>query len=274
MKMGVIMIKLIKEQWRKCFFLLLMVSLPGVSDMLPFVTGVRLEKKSADQGTYFLDWELHEAGPEFSGRNGLTTYYKFGIAHLHDGTEDKIGHDFIDIRYRASVGEKDTWGDIATKLLQGRRSPAEIEHAGMPFDEISECVGFVYQASTNELHNMNHYIGGVCNAAPPADEWCEITTPTVTLDHGMLVMGYGTPTEVVERASVMCTAPMTLKIKFGTDVLELGTGVKATLDVPGGSDLEAPAGDSTFQIRSKLTVLPDSTPGEYSGQTIVTLQYQ
>ncbi|SPZ62968.1 Uncharacterised protein [Serratia quinivorans] len=139
-----------------------------------------------------------------------------------------------------------------------------------------ECVGYVGARATGLPWSAAIFPPGSCVYAPPGRDWCSIVEPTIELDHGTIRLSDGAVDRTVAGVTVNCTAPMTVRLAFGEDVLTLSSGVTSRLatQFQGGSEwVHMNAGDNAGSIMSDLR-LNGAAAGSYAASTIMYVLYQ
>ena len=148
----------------------------------------------------------------------------------------------------------------------------------------ASCVGFgfgptpglvLFEAAVN-------YPANGCLQAPPPYEYCEFALPQITHDHKNVLTTAKT-SRVITGISIECTSlPMSVRLIFGQDTLQLAPGVISKLvfrdmkgiDYPSGSIFELKdRWNAEVTIKSTLSISPDADAGSYEASTIVYMEY-
>jgi len=142
-----------------------------------------------------------------------------------------------------------------------------------------ECIGYMGAKTSDASFFKNAIVpAATCLELPPANEWCNLVASQVTIDHGVLSVQNTTGTyDKSVAATVTCTAPTRIRLKFGQDILQLGGGVQSTLSTTPaaqGGLVSFPAGDTPIQVNSQLTVPPLAGAGVLAASTVLTVEFQ
>ncbi|EPM1538078.1 hypothetical protein [Serratia ureilytica] len=148
-----------------------------------------------------------------------------------------------------------------------------VKHTG---PRVGECIGVVYSPIKGSPVPWSSLIfpPGSCVWAPPAKEWCEVITPSITLEHGILVVGTGR-NDAVSNVTIDCTAQMKVKISFDKDIVLLSNGAKSKLTVPNSSNgwVNLKAGGNNAEVKSTIEINGDVDAGPFQGSSVVYLEY-
>jgi hypothetical protein len=146
-------------------------------------------------------------------------------------------------------------------------------------DPVGACVavGFV-QSQSGNIKNVWDISSGACTNFPPPEASCTITTPSVTLAHGMLVRGSGLSTAEGD-IEIECSRATNINIKFIADgMVKLSNGETAMLSAKsfnGGKNGNSrlPAGRSTVKIGSDIYISQKTPEGNFMGNSVVYINY-
>ena len=259
--------------------LALALSLPASADPYPVITSVNVVITGPANATYLIQQEIIDLpGSSYVPPPG----WYVGIGHRHNagGSCTSVGGcaNLVNVGEQTTDGVKSMSQLAVAAYNAGAGRLVELRHFGSPNG--GECVG--YFASSGSSSDPSSWAGAMVPAAscyeiPGANEWCDLITSSVVIDHGVISVQNTTATgDQSMGATVRCTAPMNIRLKFGQDVLELGGGVQSRLSTTPaaqGSKVEFPAGDTLIQVNSHLTVPPMVDAGSLSASTVLTVEY-
>ena len=252
---------------------------------------VTLTSKGA---TYHLTWSAVTVDdPTIDNVDPWLIYYiKTGITsggrvvsavrHRHKADFNYItGGSPVGVSVATSLQSFTGWARDVTKQAMAVQT---IDHIG---SNGNECVGLIVgpradvSSETWEKLLSQNWDGGVggaaaCLGTPPANEWCALTTPSVTLDYGALRLSDASGARAVENVGVECTAGMkyTLRLR-GVDKITLSNGMSANLTAGGqslNSTLEGVQGIQTVELASTLAGTP-TTEGPFDGNAVLFVSY-
>ncbi len=247
----------------------------------PVVTSMQTTITSPTSANYYVVYEVRDVP---SAEQMVPPGWLVGSAHRHDAfpggsdiaampTWSEMCRDVASCTTIAVPG--DTMSSAAMRAFSsiGPSASGIVGHGGK--GNGGECVGFIAIPRGNAPWSQAIYPPGSCVYAPPGREWCEFVTPGVVLDHGTISVGDTAPSQVTASVPVNCTAPMTIRLSLGSDVLALGKGVESRVSVPeagGGGKVVLHAGDNPITLQSDLS-LTGADAGTYSAATVLYIQY-
>lgn len=235
--------------------------------MYPVITEIKTEIVTSRSAIYYFKQQLVDIGP--ASDIICPAGWRVGLVHRHDafpGGEDIVKAEGGDFCYYNSKNI----GEVARRNYEiSGKFRTWISHLG--YGNGNECVGYVAYSDNNVKWSTAIFPAGACVYAPPGNEWCEVVTPTITLDHGVLNIGTGHTT--TSKFDAKCTAPMKVRLVLGQDSVSLGDG-KSKLEIPGsvGGFHSLHEGMNNLSMVSSLT-LPPTAAGIYQGSTVLYLQY-
>lgn len=250
----------------------LLCAQPVFASLYPVITSIQTTILSPIAATYTITQELVDIGP--AGDEPVSGIVTFGLAHRHDnfiGGQDTatLEQGYISIR----SGDNYTWSTLGVKAYEVQKSITDVFHGGA--GNGGECVSYIGSPVIGgPWRNTRSPVP--CVYAPPGKDWCKLLTPSITFSHGSISLKAATEINTqVKPVEIECTAPMTVHVNFGRDVLELATGVTSTLSVQNKPNalLDAPSGVSTINIESTLFVDTNAKTGELSASTFIVLDY-
>lgn len=263
----------------------------------PVITKVTTSVQSSRVRIYSLWWDVVKitdddlkdgvtTGEAYTQKTGLTPsqYVSTAVRHRHRSAnmEAPTGGPV--------AGEVKTTHSVpftihAASVAQSMRRVADVYHTG-DYSE-GECVGLMTSSIAGELHpswddlkasNWDGGAGGAgnCLVPPGQDEWCALTTPSVTFEYGTMTLANATGATQSTTVGVECTTGMkyTLRLR-GENEISLSNGMLAELQVNGeplNSTIDGAWGPNTVNITSTLRGTPDRV-GVFMGQSVLFVSY-
>lgn len=117
-----------------------------------------------------------------------------------------------------------------------------------------------------------------CFGFPPVNQWCALTTPSVTFDFGAIRLQDAAGARKKANVNVECTMGMkyVLKIK-GLDHIQLDNGMTAKFTANGkmlGEPLDGVVGKvNPVELEATLQGVPPAGGGDFSGTSILEVSY-
>lgn len=253
---------------------------PVVSSMTTYIGG-------PGSAAYFFDWAVIDipAADQPAPYN-----WSFVLAHRHDNFPG--GEDIVAFGGRPStqgscnptgcrgiVLAGETFSQAAMRITENGTAlqHGEIYHSG--YGNGGECVGYIFlhpSASTTSTRWSKAVMpGSTCVYAPPGDDFCKITSPSIILDHGTLTVTDANGNETSQWVNMRCSTATKVTIRFasGIDYIPMQNNAKANIKVDGqsvGGKFYFPAGDTQVEIKS---ILEDITQaGDYTGNTVMIIE--
>lgn len=177
-----------------------------------------------------------------------------------------------------------TFSEFTNRIV--KKYPAwSVLHMGS--STANECVGsaaYDLAAPTNVFTtwikgtwNGGVGVSGDCLGIPPTNEWCAMTTPTLSFNHGTLKLEDAPGDKKSSQVGVHCTAGMkyTLRLRGGGNGIMLSNGMMAVLTADGkalGSTLTGVTGSNTVPITSTLTGSAEKD-GAFTGTDVLFVSY-
>jgi hypothetical protein len=161
--------------------------------------------------------------------------------------------------------------DNGNALVAGAQS-----HSGRNADE---CIGFFFVSRGSDtqttLWSRVIFPGGSCITVPPGKDFCEINTPSITLNHGTLSVTDANGSEATEWINMRCTVAtkVTLRLASDIDYIPMQNNARAHIKINGksvGGQYDFPAGDTQLEIKSVLENITQD--GDYTGFTVMVIE--
>lgn len=249
------------------------------SAAFPVVTDVKINLLSASTADYTVTWKQDPSLDNLSALQNEVPQQmvKFGIMHRH---VDNISH----IQVAAGgvitqVREKNlTWMQVAKLFTDehGAFGTTVIHHQGV---NGNECVGFIGDKGM-ETPWAEGFIPPIpqakCLGTPPANNWCALKTPEITLNYGTLTSDKAVGTKKSANVIVECTDAIdyTLRLR-GKNEIPLTNGMNVTLTANNSplisTTLKGAKGDNSVVIEGTLNGTP--VDGAFSGSEVLMVSY-
>jgi hypothetical protein len=220
--------------------------------------------------TCAIQQSLMEVGP-FTERIIPDTYWSVALGH-RTYNENQAGYqDLFYTQFSVPAKSGETLGEAALRAYNAYGSRTSY---AVYAPQERGCIGYgAYSGSADgNMWSRVMVPPGACVSMPPTTEWCNVTAPSVVLDHGVVTVNANPVTTADNQLQTECSTPMTVRISFGEDLVSLGGGLQAQLTVPG--DIRSlPSGVSSVGIRSTINLKSTTPAGTYSGATVAFIDY-
>ncbi|UVC29812.1 hypothetical protein [Pantoea sp. SOD02] len=214
--------------------------------------------------------------------------YVFGHKHysLNPNTPVKASFPDQPTSYRECINQQcigrvrtgETLSQTAMRISDNGKAlvSGALSHAGRNVDE---CVGFFFVSRgsdpLNTLWSNVIFPGGSCIIVPPGKDFCEINTPSITLNHGTLSVTDANGSEATEWINMRCTVAtkVTLRLASDIDYIPMQNNARAHIKINGksvGGQYDFPAGDTQLEIKSVLENITQD--GDYTGFTVMVIE--
>ncbi|WP_312983797.1 hypothetical protein [Atlantibacter sp.] len=254
---------------RKLMLLLLIFVSPLWASKYPIISSISTKYKVGG-AEYTITQKILEIGP--SADQIVPETWVVGLAHKHydyDGQESVAftGSTIMSTGY-------DAIGSLAIRNYNNGSAGVTIIYHGGPNVVNKECVAYVgARSSTIQTSWANAMVPGGCMMVPPADEWCKITTPEITLDHGTIILKNAEGHSATAQMGVYCTTPTAVTFNLVTDssyvYLDEGKSEITVNNLPLKTKIDLPDGDSTMPIKDLLTGV--NSEGYHTGSSILVM---
>lgn len=224
--------------------------------------------QSMTYGTIYIKQQLIEVGPEVDAiaPKGYVVCINYYISNWDEYYPVSGG------RCATSDGSQ-TQSQLANEAYQANIDLTVVytgSEGSSPVDKA--CVAYYYKKGANSGSVISDPAG--CVYAPPSTDWCEITTPQITLDHGTLSADKVEGHVSKKMMSVNCVSETNVRfdILSPDGYLHLQPSGKSLIKVnnlPLGSSIDLPAGDSELLISDQLTGV--TSEGVNSASTVLVM---
>ncbi|CUZ26643.1 hypothetical protein I5K87_19525 [Serratia marcescens] len=257
-------------------FMFLPVS--AMAGLYPVMVEVDTQITSASSAIYHIKQELIEIGDASEIPVPGPGYIIMGHRHFDSTTSSYWTSGNDKVYKRTTIGQ--TVGEAARDLYytQGAKKNT-LQHVNGP-NNLGECVGYAWGVAAPISRPWESVIfpPGTCTYVPPGRDWCQIVTPEVVLDHGQLsILPNGTQmSNKTADMDIDCTSPMSVRVVFGDDVVNLGVGIQSSLKLARENKdgfISLNAGVNHEVVSSDLTIQKFASSGDYSGSTVVFITY-
>lgn len=251
----------------------------------PVVSSISTRILSASAADYYVSFAVIDvpAADQPAPANA-----SFSLAHRHDafpGGEDIVVPNVFNFgAATCAYGEcsggtrpGETMSQAAMRITKNGKALKSlvVGHSGQ--GNGNECVGYVFLTAPYGPIPWSGAIlpGNTCVYAPPGNSFCEIETPTLTLDHGNLTLGNANGSEASKKVEIHCSIATTVTLRLASDInyIPLQNNARANIminDKPVGGRFNFPASYSEIEIKSVLDGV--SMEGDYSGTSVLIIE--
>lgn len=252
---------------KKIVILLLFFTQGALASLYPVVTS--MVAKYGEYGVdahYYVNVQLLDIGPAADFVPAATQWILYGHRHIESVKDVFATDDMLQADGKSTVGE------LATKLFAGKTQDV-IYHRGNNYP-LKECVGYVLSLGGYSWVPWSQIVTpGGCLAAPPADEWCKITTPEIVLDHGTITLKQAEGNVATTQMSLRCTSAMAVSFNLITEdkyvYLDQGKSEIKVNDLPLKTKIDLPQGDSSLPVKDLLTGI--NSEGFHTGSSVLVM---
>ncbi|AFI89671.1 hypothetical protein EXT68_02905 [Pectobacterium parmentieri] len=253
------------------FVLLFILGLPCYAGLYPVFV---LEKTQGGSGNFGLlgHQELRELGTvtEFIPPPGK--HITLGVKYYVGGKPYLRAHP---AKHSIAVEKGETMGQAAKRAYDKWRAYNGIRTNVSNLSEA--CVAYALTDIPGGEYTRWESVfipAGACLSTPPMPEWCSITVPEITLDHGVMRPGEGVK-RVNQNVTMNCSGEMSVQLRLGQDKLQLAPGVVSNLSLPNTDHgrLNVTKGDTSTILTSELHLDGDVKPGSYRASTVLSVNY-
>ncbi|EHN8902449.1 TPA: hypothetical protein N5N76_004890 [Enterobacter asburiae] len=150
------------------------------------------------------------------------------------------------------------------------KNVTRIGHAGA--NGFPECVA--YAAYDKNTRNWDTAITpGGCMMVPPAEQWCKITSPEITLEHGAITLKQAEGDTASTSLGVQCTTETAVTFNLITNdkyiYLDEGKSEITVDNMPLNSKIDLPQGDSQMPVKDLLTGI--TKEGYHTGSSVLVM---
>lgn len=181
---------------------------------------------------------------------------------------------------------KNTWRDILELTSTWSFSNTKTGHTG---SQGGECIDLSVTSRSGGASDIDwdSYtanarkppgVGTGCFGLPPVNQWCALTTPSISFDFGTIKLEDAVGTRKKQNVNVECTVGMkyVLKLKGLTD-MSLDNGMTAEFTANGkklGESLDGVAGKvNPVELEATLAGTPPADGGDFSGTSVLAVSY-
>lgn len=139
-----------------------------------------------------------------------------------------------------------------------------------------ECVGYMAATSYRGSPWGSAIMPpGTCVYAPPGQDWCKITTPQLTFDHGVIRLSDVAGHSRSAQLNINCTvgASVRLRLLSNDSYVDLQDGLRSEIFIEGKpltANVKLNVGNNVFSMSDKLT--GNINPGLFSGSSVLIME--
>lgn len=138
------------------------------------------------------------------------------------------------------------------------------------------CVGWGGVPTSNDGWNYESKVDkfrSLCSPATPPPRFCDVITPTITLDHGTITLDLGVH-EATTVVPIRCSGAARVTLSLKENVLKMGDGIQSTLSFPEGNTRNMTSAGGEIPLRSTLAISSlHQAAGNLEGSTVLTVEY-
>ncbi|MFZ4214124.1 hypothetical protein ACOZB2_22165 [Pantoea endophytica] len=204
---------------------------------------------------------------------------KYGFRRLSGGT---IFYATGEIRYGSPTlitPQGTSWSDAVTMWKEqygNTRVAGYSSYDPRYYEYVSAELCFGWERNDGSSSNRN-IDWSSCRSAPPPRIDCQITTPSILLDHGDLVLGQVNGSVKASQFNVRCNGNVTAQYNIlPTGPIVLKPGLSSTITVDNkalGSDISLRVGDNILPIASTLADT-GATAGSFESTVVLMQSFQ
>ncbi len=229
-------------------------------------------------GSRYIKYEYTESAIEIGSAGDIVipNTWPVGIAHKHYVSKmDSNPLARIEGFGNVTGNGVRTISDLAMEVYRAKRNNT-IGHIGYMGGDIPECLGYV-AAATRVFTPWSDaiYPAGMCLIVPPPQQWCNIITPKVEIDHGTISIKEAESSIAEGKVSIQCSSGTKVKVRFINDepYIKLAPTGLAYISVNGyamGSVFNMMAGVNILNLTSRLFGVKNA--GNYFGSAIMVIE--
>ncbi|HCM9580256.1 hypothetical protein L8P92_08670 [Enterobacter asburiae] len=160
--------------------------------------------------------------------------------------------------------------EMAMRSYSHGKNVSTIDHVGA--NGFPECVA--YAAYDKNTRNWDTAITpGGCMIVPPAEQWCKITSPEITLEHGAITLKQAEGDTASTSLGVQCTTETAVTFNLITNdkyiYLDEGKSEITVDNMPLNSKIDLPQGDSQMPVKDLLTGI--TKEGYHTGSSVLVM---
>lgn len=264
---------------KNLLFMLLLFSGGLYASPYPVITSIttKLITKSG-QPAHQLDFTqaILEIGP--AADQLVPNGYFLGLGlHTRDGGGDHVG--LNGVMYEGPKDKYETIGQLAMRYYNehGKNMSSTWIYDYHLIEGSDMCMGYIagtiYSVGINELNWEGSIRPGGCTIAPPATDWCKLTTPEILLDHGNLTLRNAEGDTARANVNVQCTTETAVTFNLVTDdkyvYLDEGKSEISVEDKPLNTPITLPSGNSSVTVKDYLTGV--TKEGYHTGSSVLVM---
>ncbi|ELY5938194.1 hypothetical protein ACV6RK_002416 [Cronobacter malonaticus] len=217
-----------------------------------------------------------EVGPAADQIVPYAYFLGLGI-HIRDGGGDHVS--FTGHWYEGRSNDNETMSQLAMRFYNQytkNTSSTWLYDSSMVKDS-EICMGYIagtiYNIGLNEVNWEGSIRPGGCTIAPPATDWCKLTTPEILLDHGNLTLRNAEGDTARANVNVQCTTETAVTFNLVTDdkyvYLDEGKSEISVEDKPLNTPITLPSGNSSVTVKDYLTGV--TKEGYHTGSSVLVM---
>lgn len=240
--------------------------------MFPVITSITAIKLNEDTVEYRITQSLQDIGPASDTRLSGGMRWSTSLAYkvfsntipvikvlagpAQNGQTSTVGTEAVTV-YNTKGGQ--VIGRVDTDIFN---------------DRSDQCIAYVSYHSDSDVWDSSVIVPAGCTTIPPSIDWCKITTPQITFDHGTMALSNADNNVVTSEVGVNCTTAMAITFKLAGDApyVTLQPSGKSEIkvnDLPLNTKIDMPLGRTELPISSTLSGITEE--GVNSGSAVLIM---
>lgn len=257
---------------KKFILIFLLFSSQVFAGKYPVITSLSAEPYAGDYVYVTTTQSIMEIGPASEQIVPAGGWYVGLVYKLWDhGVANLVPWDG---EYMQHADGTQTIGALALASYDSGASHPQASLTFEPNPDEPVCVGYMailnYGGEFSTWENRIAPTG--CMVVPPVNEWCQITTPEIILDHGTLTLKDAEGSKASQMVNIHCTSETQVTFNLTGDnfvYLDDGKSEISVDESPLDSVISLPKGDSQVKVTDKLTGV--TTEGFHTGSSILVM---
>lgn len=259
---------------KRLLYLLCFIMPSVIAGQYPVITSVDVhyDSKGAD---YNFTQKVIDIGPASETKVPSNWMVALGHKHYLTGYYD-VGAPANNQDFFYNYDNSKTIGELVMDGYNNRGwgSDNYIRHDGPNLE--GECIAYFAGPGVSGYLSTDWsrtLTPGGCLAIPPANEWCNITTPEILLEHGSITLRQADGDVASASIGVQCTTAMAVTFNLITQdkyvYLDDGKSEVTVNNQPLSSKIDLPQGDSQMPIKDLLSGV--TKEGFHTGSSVLVM---
>ncbi|ELY6228171.1 hypothetical protein SNQ26_001330 [Cronobacter malonaticus] len=266
---------------KKVLFILFLFVGSSYAGLYPVITSVTTKNtfvSNEPAHQWFFTQEILDIGPAADQLFPTSIYYKLGLGIRYRG----VSEDYVSFQngYETSNNNgRETIGEVAIRAYnqRGKDTTSYFMYDDKLVSDSEVCLGYIagryITSGTLGVDWEGSIRPGGCMIAPPATDWCKLTTPEILLDHGNLTLQNAEGDTARANVNVQCTTETAVTFNLVTDdkyvYLDEGKSEISVDDKPLNTPINLPSGNSSVTVKDYLTGV--TKEGYHTGSSVLVM---